>query len=196
MADAPVDALLDRVDDLAKGWLLELIDQVPLAQAPLILAGELAGSGPILCAAVVRALAADAALAAIERDGPLAPLAADVGRLAGAEGLGDVSRAIDALMAVLWSAIRSELRDPDAELVSELAERLAHVIEAVREAALARFSAPRPRDRPGTGGRRSRRGPGRGRGRRSSWSRRSTAGGDRLARQSPAGSRARDPAGA
>ncbi|MDQ6607772.1 MAG: hypothetical protein M3Z06_14650 [Actinomycetota bacterium] len=144
MADAPVEALLARVDDLAKGWLLELVDQAPLAQAASILAGELASTGPRLCEAVIRALAADTALAAIEPGGPLAPLAAQVGRLAGAEELADVSRAVDALMAVLWSAMRSELRDPEAELVSELAERLAHVIEAIRGAALAR-AADSPR---------------------------------------------------
>ncbi len=147
MADAPVDLLLARVDDLAKGWLLELVDQAPLDHAAEILAGELAGTGPRLCAGVIRALASDRALGEIEPGGPLAALAGEVGRIAGSARSEDVSRAVDALMAVLWSAIRTELRDPDAELVSELAERLAHVTEAVRGAALARFAGPRRKER-------------------------------------------------
>jgi GGDEF domain-containing protein len=147
VADAPVDAMLDRVDDLTKGWLLELVDAAPLAHAPAILAGELATIGPRLCAAASRALAADRELAAIEHGGPLEPLAAQVGRIAGAVKLADVSGAVDALMGVLWSAIRSELQDPEAELVSELAERLAYVIEAIRGAALADFARRMGEDR-------------------------------------------------
>jgi GGDEF domain-containing protein len=142
VADAPVDALLARADDLAKGWLLELIEQAPLDHAARILAGELAGSGPAVCEAVIRALASDSALGAIEPAGDLNELVSQVGRLAAASDLEDVSRAVDALMAVLWSAILSELRDPEAELVSELAQRLAHVIESVRRAGLARWRGP------------------------------------------------------
>jgi len=52
-----------------------------------------------------------------------------------------VSRAVDALLAVLWSAFRDELRNPDPDQVSELAQRLALIGELVRCAALRRHSA-------------------------------------------------------
>src|ERR1019366_6923593 len=61
--------------------------------------------------------------------------------LDGAQSLEAVSRAVDALLAVLWSALRDELRTPDPDQVSELAERLALIGELVRGAALRRHGA-------------------------------------------------------
>ena len=47
-----------------------------------------------------------------------------------------ISHAVDALQAIVWTAVRGELADPDPDLISELAERLAQVTEIVRCAAL------------------------------------------------------------
>lgn len=140
VADAPIDGLLLRADDVAKGWLLALVEQNPLEDAPAILATELTRDGPRLCAAALQALADDSALRCLEPGGALQPLTSRIGDMAGAGGLEKVSQAVDTLSAILWSALRGELRDPDAELVSELAERLALVIELVRGAALRRFA--------------------------------------------------------
>jgi GGDEF domain-containing protein len=151
VADAPTEALLERTDELAKGWLLELIDQAPLAAAPAILAGEVVSSGPSLCEAIVRALASDRALEALSAGGRQAALVSRVGDVAGASGPEAVMRALDALMAVVWSAIRGALADPEGDLVAELAERLARVIEVVRGVALAGTvgsAAPAPPKRP------------------------------------------------
>jgi hypothetical protein len=79
VADAPVDALLARSEDLAKGWLLALLEQAPLDSLPAILASELARVGPRLCDALVRALAVDDDLRRLEAGGALAPLAARTG---------------------------------------------------------------------------------------------------------------------
>jgi GGDEF domain-containing protein len=139
VADAPIDELLARAEDLAKGWLLALLEQAPLHEAPSILAGDLSRDGPRLCDAVVRALADDADLRRLEPGGVLEPLVAQAGPLAGTAGPAApaaASAAVDALHAVIWSAVRSELADPDGEQVSELAERLAFVIERVRGATL------------------------------------------------------------
>lgn len=136
VADAPLDALLERSEDLAKGWLLALLEQAPLDEAPQILAADLAREGPRICAAVLQALSSDSDQRRLEPDGALAPLAARAGRLAGAAGAEATVDAIDALHGVIWSALRSELRDPDPELVGELAERLAQVTALLRTAAL------------------------------------------------------------
>jgi GGDEF domain-containing protein len=48
------------------------------------------------------------------------------------------SCAVDALEAVIWAALRSELRDADGDLVAALAERLARVTAVVRMVALGR----------------------------------------------------------
>ncbi len=141
VADAPVDALLGRAEDLAKGWLLTLLEQAPLDEAPGILAADLARDGPRVCAAVVRALADDGDLRRIESGGALELLVARAGEFSGAIGPEATSRAIGALSAVIWSAVRSELSDPEPEQVYELAERLALVIELVRSAALRRPEA-------------------------------------------------------
>jgi len=138
VADAPIDPLLTRSADLTKGWLLALLEQAPLEDAPAILAADLTRDGPRLCDAVLRAIADENDLRRLEPGGALTPLAARVGDMAGANGPAAVSRAVDALQAVIWSAVRDELRGADVDLVSELTERLTHISELVRAAALER----------------------------------------------------------
>lgn len=128
--DAPIDALLARSEDLAKGWLLALLEDVPLQEAPRIVVAELTRDGPRLCEAIVGALGDD------DQQLQLAPLAARIGELAGARSAEEVSAAVDALHAVVWVALRAELDDPHADLVGELAERLAQVTGLARAAAL------------------------------------------------------------
>jgi len=142
VADAPTKALLERADDLAKGWLLELIEQLPLDAVPSILAAELASEAPAICAAATRAVAADEELARIAAGGELEGLIARAGELAGARTAEAVSRAVDALRAVLWSALLGALADPDGGLLAALSERLALITELVRGAALRRLAEP------------------------------------------------------
>src|ERR1700761_8671438 len=142
VADAPIDALLPRSEDLAKGWLLALLEQAPLDDAPAILATGLTRDGPRLCDAVLRAIADDTDLRRLEPGGVVTPLAARVGELAGATAPVAVSRAVDALVGVIWAGVREELRAPDADLISELTERLTLIGELVRSAALERATAP------------------------------------------------------
>jgi GGDEF domain-containing protein len=128
---------------LAKGWLLALLEQAPLDDAPAILATDLTRDGPRVCDAVLRAIADDADLRRLEPGGVLTPLVARVGELAGAAAPAAASRAVDALVGIIWSAVRDELRGADADLVAELTERLTLIGELVRSAVLER-SAPRP----------------------------------------------------
>jgi GGDEF domain-containing protein len=136
VADAPVDALLLRAEDLAKGWLLALLEQAPLDDAPAILAADLARDGPRLCSAVVRALADESDLRRLEPGGALEQLVSQTGEIAGSRGVEATARAVETLRAVIWSAVRAELSQPDADQVAELSERLTLVIELVRAAAL------------------------------------------------------------
>src|SRR5438270_3469491 len=86
VADAPVEALLLRAEDLAKGWLLALLEQASLERMPSILAGDLAQDGPRICSALVRALADDAELRRLDQGGALERVVARVGEIAGASG--------------------------------------------------------------------------------------------------------------
>jgi GGDEF domain-containing protein len=138
VADAPIDALLVAAEDLAKGWLLALLEQSPLEAAPGILAADLARDGPRVCDAVVRALADDADLRRVEQGGALEPLVSRAAEFAGAGDAEAASRAVDALHAVIWSGLRAELPGPDADQISELSERLTLVTGLVRAAVLRR----------------------------------------------------------
>jgi hypothetical protein len=145
VADAPIDALLSQSEDLAKGWLLALLERAPLDEVPRIMATDLTRDGPRVCEAMLRALAYDADERHLEGDGALAPLAGRIGELAGASGAEATAHAVDALQAIIWAAIRAELHDPDPDLITALAERLAQVAELMRAAALRRSDdAPRP----------------------------------------------------
>jgi GGDEF domain-containing protein len=136
VADAPIDSLLLRAEELTKGWLLALLEDAPLTEAPRILAASISRAGPRIGEAVLRARAGDTDLRRLEPGGALRPLAARVGELAGAATPAATSRAVDALQAVLWSAVRDELRRPDPELVAEVSERLVLIGEVLRGAAL------------------------------------------------------------
>jgi GGDEF domain-containing protein len=143
VADAPVDALLARAEDLAKGWMVALLEQAPLEDAPSILAADLVRDGPRLCEAVVRALSDEEDLRRLDPGGPLEMLASQTGELAGAGGPAGVARAVDALHDVIWAAVRQETPYADSDQVSELSERLALVTSIVRSAALGRAAEPR-----------------------------------------------------
>jgi GGDEF domain-containing protein len=124
--------------ELTKGWLLALLEDASLDEAPGILAADLPRDGPRVCEAVLRALAGDAELRRIERDGQLELLVSRTGELAAAHTPEASVRAVDALEAVIWSAMRSELTDADPELVAEVSERLSRVTGLVRAATLRR----------------------------------------------------------
>jgi GGDEF domain-containing protein len=144
VADAPsVDPVV-----VAKAWLLALVADAPLAQAGAVPAAELARGGPVLCRAVLAALASDADLERLTAGDGRAPLAASAARLTGARTPAALAAGVEALRAAAWRALRAELRDPVPELVADLGDRLAHVCARVAEASLAAPSA----DLPGRGG--------------------------------------------
>jgi GGDEF domain-containing protein len=130
VADAPIEVLLPRAADLAKGWLLALVEDAPLSDAPALLGAGFPNDGPRLCEAVLRALVDDRELHRLRAGGPLGALAATV-------------RSVDALAAVLWAALRAELADDDGAVAIDVAERLAAVCAVLRVAALERL----PEDR-------------------------------------------------
>jgi GGDEF domain-containing protein len=148
VGDAPVDALLARSESLTKGWLVELVERMPLEDAGSILAAEFVQDGPSVCDAVVRALADDMDLRRLEPGGALEHLVARIGEMAGVSGPAAVSNAVDALRSVVWNALRDELPNPDPQQIAELAERLGLISELVRTAALGRSAGPSQPRRP------------------------------------------------
>ncbi len=146
-----VEALLLRGEELAKGWLLALVEDAPLESAAAIMAGDVARDGPRICDAVVRAVYDEADLRRIEPGGVLEPLMSRAGELAGVRSAETAARAVEALRSVIWSALRTELARTDPDMLADAGERLSLVAELVRAAVLRRRadddagSAPRPR---------------------------------------------------
>jgi GGDEF domain-containing protein len=140
VADAPLAALADG-EALAKGWLMTLIAEAPLAAAAELPARVVAADGPALCSAATAALASEAELDRLRPGGDRAALAAALGELADAGDPAGVLRAVGALRAALWSALTDALARPEPELVAVLAARLGLVCDVIAAAALARSAA-------------------------------------------------------
>ena len=71
VADAPIETLLIGMENLTKGWLLALLEQHDLEEAPRILAADLTRDGPRVCDAVVRSIVDDTDLRRLEPGGAL-----------------------------------------------------------------------------------------------------------------------------
>jgi GGDEF domain-containing protein len=141
VADAPaVDAVA-----IAKAWLLALVAAAPLQQAGAVPAAELARGGPALCGAILAALGSDAELQRLVAGAGRAPLGAAAARLTGARTPAALAAGVEALRAATWRMLRAELRDPPAELVADLGDRLAYVCACVTETSLAAPVADVPR---------------------------------------------------
>jgi GGDEF domain-containing protein len=141
VSDAALERLAQHAEELAKAWLVELIERRPLQDAAELVAGGLPREGPRLCAAVVRALGSDHELAALEPGGASEGLAVHAGELVGAHEPAAVLEALAALRSVIWAALRDAVSDPDHELVAQLAERLARVEGVLLLGALGRRAA-------------------------------------------------------
>src|SRR5450755_747443 len=141
VAEAPIGALLDRADELARGWAIALILARPLERIGEIHLDALARDAPALCAQTIRALESDAELERMVgwegehgRGG-----SASAHGLAALAGAGDAESAVDAVEAlrgVLLEALLGELRDPPARQVADLADRLAYVCATALAAAV------------------------------------------------------------
>ncbi|HTA36112.1 MAG TPA: hypothetical protein VK761_05305 [Solirubrobacteraceae bacterium] len=143
VADAPVEGLLERVDELARRWVIAQLSSRPLQQMAEVPLAQLAADAPELCESLVRALASDAELARLlggeqgsAREG--SPQASASRALAlGASDAGAIAASVESLRSVVWRQTLAELRDPSAALVADLADRLAFVCAALLSTTLA-----------------------------------------------------------
>jgi hypothetical protein len=141
VADAPIDGLLMRTDELSKRWVLALVGASALEDIATLELAPLARAAPPLCADVLAAVRSDAALQ------PDRPSLEGPSREGGAQAreplcLGWVADsreavlAVEALRGVLWEALvyaagNAELAAPSEWLLSDLADRLAYVCSVV-----------------------------------------------------------------
>jgi hypothetical protein len=145
VADAPVQALVDRADELARRWASALVAARPLAEMTAVPLEDLAREAPGLCARLARALGSDGELeqllapAAAGERGAAAPRPAALAAwLAPANDASSAVRDIEVLRGVVWEAALGELREPAVAQVAELSDRLAFVCAALLAALLDR----------------------------------------------------------
>src|SRR4051812_8276436 len=100
VADVPPPALADG-EAVAKAWLLELVAAAPLADAGALPVAELVSRGPGLCAALLEAVGAQAALDRLRPGGDRAALAAGTTELAGARDAAGAAAAVASLRRAL-----------------------------------------------------------------------------------------------
>ena len=149
VADAPVAALLERCEELARRWAIALIVERPLAEMPEVPLEDLAREAPGVCAQIVRAYDSEAELgriAASESSRGRAGAAPTV-RLGALDASATVEH-IEALRGVIWEATLAELDDPPVRQVAELADRLASVCATLLAAALGEAIALSPQEEP------------------------------------------------
>jgi hypothetical protein len=145
VADAPVAALLERGEELARRWAIALIVERPLAEMPEVPLEDLAREAPGVCAQVVRAYDSEAELERIAASessrgrGGAAPTV----RLGAHDARATVEH-IEALRGVIWDATLAELDEPSARQVAELSDRLAFVCATLLAAALGEATALSP----------------------------------------------------
>jgi diguanylate cyclase (GGDEF)-like protein len=131
-------ARLDRSrDELAKAWLVRLIERASLDEIKELPTDRIARELPELISDIVAAMA-------IAPDGVVPELSEEQAhRAASLAGLrsgsetsaGDVARDVAALQTVLVRALREELSDREPELFAEAVERLADATAAIQAAA-------------------------------------------------------------
>ena len=150
VADAPVDELVGRADELARRWAVSLLAGRALAQMADVPLAQLAREAPQLCAQLSRALCSDAELAQLlespgarERGGAERP-APPWAWIASGGDAGAAVHDVDALRSVVWAAVLGELRDASPSQVADLADRLAFVCACVLAAVLAQSSPLKP----------------------------------------------------
>lgn len=149
---AVAELLAGRAQAIAKGWLLTLLERVPLDAVGALPAAALAAEGPSVCAAFARALGSDAELDRLRPAGDLAPLVTRIGALAGAADAAATVAAVDALRACVWAAAL-DARGSRTDATEPLAERLAEVALTVTGTTLAGIAvAPANADRAGGAG--------------------------------------------
>jgi len=151
VADPVLAAVAERPDEVARRWLLALMEATPLEAAAAVPVDALAQDGPAFCAAVLQAVGSDEALAALAAPGPSSP-AAELTRLSGAIDGPAAVAAAEALRRAIREAAAAEVSYADSAVLADLGDRLAHVCAHLAATAMAapateRRAAPPPAPR-------------------------------------------------
>ncbi len=132
VADLPLDALIERTEELARRWAIALICSRPLSSIGEIPLVELSRDAPKLLAQMLRAMQSDLELDRLTGAGEASARSAvttarGLAATAGAHDSGAAVDAVEAMRGVLWEAMLDELRQPAVRQVGDIADRLGYV---------------------------------------------------------------------
>jgi diguanylate cyclase (GGDEF)-like protein len=141
-------ARLDRSrDELAKAWLVRLIERASLEEISELPTDQIARELPELISDIVGAVAADNGDPYELSERQTQRAAALAGLRAGREtSAADVARDIAALQAVLVRALRDELAEKEPDRFADAVERLADAAGAIQAAAVEELVRSRSRE--------------------------------------------------
>jgi diguanylate cyclase (GGDEF)-like protein len=147
--DAPLTRLEQSRDELAKAWLLRVLERAPLSDIERIPTERIVRELPDLISDIVRAVARSAAgspvdLLTADAEERASRLASLSGRDAHAPA--DLARDIAALHSVMIAALGRELQDEEARVLVDAAERFATVFGAIQAAAAEELVRERSRE--------------------------------------------------
>jgi diguanylate cyclase (GGDEF)-like protein len=141
-------ARLDRSrDELAKAWLVRLIERASLDEIKELPTERIARELPELISDIVGAIAAPNGVLRELSEEQADRAASLAGLRSGSEtSAGDVARDVAALQTVLIRALREELSEREPELFAEAVERLADATGAIQAAAADELMGRRSRE--------------------------------------------------
>ncbi len=153
LAGGALEALLACTDELAQRWAAALVLARPLSSIGTLALEEVAGTGPALCAQLLRALTTeeDLELLVASRGPRGEERSAPVRGLAAISGVGDPAALVhttEALRGVLWQALLAHAGEQSAHALAELGDRLAHVCAVALAAAIGERPDARASDAP------------------------------------------------
>ena len=145
--DAPLSRLNDSREELAKSWLLRLLERASLDQIERLPTDRIARELPPLISDILRSVGAGAEGRA-ELEDESRERAARLGELHGGEGASaaDLARDLAALQSVMIAALRRELHDREPHLFVDAVDRLAGVFGGIQAAALEQLLGRRERE--------------------------------------------------
>lgn len=150
--DSPLARLDASRDELAKAWLLRLLERASLEEIERIQTDRVARELPQLIGGILSALGAAGSGAQIA--GEAEARAARLAELRGAADTrpADVARDLSMLQSVLISALAAELRDGDPHVFVDAVERLAALFAGIQAAAVGHVVAARASEAAGPPG--------------------------------------------
>ena len=144
--DEPLARLHEGREELAKAWLLRLLERASLDEIEQLPTDRIARELPPLISDILRAVGITDGPMELDAEGR--ERAARLGELRGGEGASatDLARDLAALQSVIVAALRRELDDRDSHVFVDAVDRLATAFGGIQAAAIEQLLGKRERE--------------------------------------------------